>query len=189
MLGIDGKLRNEEHLVFYNSDRRVLPDKLQKLEPQDELKYPAYIDEEGKEISSFENWRRSTRPVDPGFSVYGSIDDMDGEVSDGGDDETMNINMEKVSNEISEIVIVASIYDYTGRDHQNFGQIDDSYISIYNELSNSPDPIYKYELNEDFSEVSAIEFVRIFRDSTSWKVEALGIGHPDGLQSVINKYY
>jgi tellurium resistance protein TerD len=189
LLGKKGKLVNDEYLVFYNSDRRVLPNKLMKVESHDEAKYPAYIDEEGKEVSSYENWRRCTRPVDPEFSVFGSIDDMDGEVSDGGDDETMNIHLEKLTVQVEEIVIVASIYDYIKRDYQNFGQVDDSYISIYNELSNSPEPIYKYELNEDFSEDSAIEFVRIFRDGASWKVEALGIGHQDGLQSIINKYY
>jgi tellurium resistance protein TerD len=188
MLGANRKIPKDDYLVFYNSDRRVLPDKLLKLEPPDDKKYPAYFDEEGEEISPHENWRRSTRPVDPEFSVFGSIDDMEGEVSDGGDDETMNIHLEKVSTEIKEIVIVASIYEFDKRG-QNFGQIDDSYISIYNELSNSPEPIYKYELNEDFSEDSAIEFVRIFRDGASWKVEALGIGHQDGLQSIINKYY
>lgn len=189
MLGRKGKLPKDDYLVFYNSDSRVLPNKLLKLETPDDAKYPAFIDDEGEEVSSHENWRRSTRPVDPEFSVYGSIDDMEGEVSDGGDDETMNINLEKVSDEINEIVIAVSIYDYINRDYQNFGQIDDSYISIYNELSNSLEPIYKYELNEDFSEDSAIEFVRIFREGASWKVEALGKGHSDGLQSIISKYY
>ncbi len=189
MLGRKGKLPKDDYLVFYNSDGRVLPKKLLKLESPDEVKYPSYIDDEGEEVSSHENWRRSTRPVDPEFSVYGSIDDMEGVVSDGGDDETMNINLEKVSDEIKEIIIVASIYDYVNRDYQNFGQIDESYISIYNELSNSPEPIYKYELNEDFSEDSAIEFVRIFREGAFWKVEALGNGHSDGLQSIISKYY
>jgi tellurium resistance protein TerD len=186
LLGVNRKIPKDDYLVFYNSEKRVNPNKLLKLEPPDEVKYPEILDNEV--IGSHENWRRSTRPVDPEFSVYGSIDDMDGEVSDGGDDETMNINLEKVSDQIREIVIVASIYEFNQRG-QNFGQVDDSYISIYNELSNSPDPIYKYELNEDFSADSAIEFVRIFRDGALWKVEALGIGHPDGLQSIINKYY
>jgi tellurium resistance protein TerD len=188
MLSARGKVPNDQYLIYYNSEHRVLPNKLLRLEHPDESKYPQYTDDEDNEVSSYENWRRSTRPVDPEFAVYGSIDDMEGEVSDGGDDETMNINLEKVSDEIKEIVIVVSIYEFDQRG-QNFGQIDDSYISIYNELSNSTEPLYKYELNEDFYEDSAIEFVRIFRDGASWKVEALGIGHQDGLQSIGNKYY
>lgn len=187
MLGSNKKIPADDYLVFYNSEKRVSPKNLMVLEYPNTSKYPSFIDEEGEEVSSHENWRRSTRPVDPEFSVYGSIDDMEGEVSDGGDDETMNIDLKKVSSNIDQIIIAVSIYEFSKR-RQNFGQVDDSYISIYNEVSNSNDPIYKYELNEDFSSCSAIEFVKIYRIGSQWKVEAIGIGHNGGLQDLINSY-
>lgn len=187
MLGSNKKIPSDDYLVFYNSEKRVSPKNLMVLEHPNTSKYPSFIDEEGEEVSSHENWRRSTRPVDPEFSVYGSIDDMEGEVSDGGDDETMNIDLKKVASHIDQIIIAVSIYEFSKR-RQNFGQVDDSYISIYNEVSNSNDPIYKYELNEDFSSCSAIEFVKIFRTGGQWKVEAIGIGHNGGLQDLINSY-
>lgn len=187
MLGVDNKIPTDDYLVFYNSEKRVIPTNLMTLELPNTSKYPAFIDVDGNEVSSHENWRRSTRPVDPNFSVYGSIDDMEGEVSDGGDDETMNIDLKKVPSHINQIIIAVSIYDFSQR-KQNFGQIDKSYISIYNEVANSKDPLFKFELNEDFSSDTAIEFVKIFRKENQWKVEAIGFGYSGGLQDLLNVY-
>ena len=97
----------------------------------------------------------------------------------------MNIDLNRVSKDIKEIIIVASIYEYDVR-NQNFGQVDDSYISIYDENSNTE--LYKFELNEDYSICTAIEFCRIYRRGIDWKVQAIGKGHPDGLNSLVSKY-
>jgi tellurium resistance protein TerD len=186
MLGENGKVINDNYLVFYNSDLRVHPSNLFKLEPIDSNKYPPYYDEEEKkQIDSKEHHRRKTRPLDPDFSIWGSIDDMDGNTSDGGDDENLNIDLSKISPLVKEIIIVASIYEYDVR-KQNFGQVDDSYISIYDENSNTE--LYKYELNEDFSICTAIEFCRIYKRGSEWKVQATGIGHTDGLNNLVSKY-
>ncbi len=175
MLGENGKVIDENYLVFYNSDLRVLPNQLFQLEPYDAIKYP----------NRERDYRLKTQPVDPDFSVHGSIDDTSGNVSDGGDDENLFIDLSRVSPSVKEIIIVASIYEYDVR-KQNFGQVDDSYISIYDELNNAL--LYKYELNEDFSICTAIEFCRIYRRGTEWKVQATGVGHQDGLNNLVTKY-
>lgn len=185
LLSANNKIISDNYLVFYNSELRVAPNNLMTLEPISSTKYPPFTDENNKLIDTNEHWRRKTRPIDPEFSVFGSIDDMEGEVSDGGDDETMNVDLKKLNQRVEQIVISASIYEFSNR-RQNFGQVDDSYISIYNEVTN--ELLYKYELNEDFSACSAVEFVKIFRHGTQWKVEAIGIGHNNGLQSLVNKY-
>ena len=175
MLNENGKLLNDNYLVFYNSELRVLPENIFKIEPYNSTQYP----------NREKDYRLKTRPVDPDFSVHGSIDDTSGEVSEGGDDENMNIDLNRVSKDIKEIIIVASIYEYDVR-NQNFGQVDDSYISIYDEISNTE--LYKFELNEDYSICTAIEFCRIYRRGVDWKVQAIGKGHPDGLNSLVSKY-
>jgi tellurium resistance protein TerD len=187
MLAANNKIPSDDYLVFYNSEKRVSPNNLLILEYPSTSKYPSLFEENGEEITSHENWRRNTRPVDPEFSVFGSIDDMEGEVSAGGDDETMNIDLKKVAPHINQIIIAVSIYEFSKR-RQNFGQVDDSYISIYNEVSSSTEPLYKYELNEDFSSCTAIEFVKIYRTGSQWKIEAIGIGHNGGLQDLLNSY-
>jgi tellurium resistance protein TerD len=175
MLGDNGKVINENYLVFYNSELRVLPNNLYSLEQYNPTKYP------NKE----KDYRLKTRPVDPDFSIHGSVDDTSGNVSDGGDDENLNIDLSRIFHQVKEIIIVASIYEYDIR-KQNFGQVDDSYISIYDENSNSE--LYKYELNEDFSICTAIEFCRIYKRGNDWKVQATGIGHTDGLNNLVSKY-
>jgi tellurium resistance protein TerD len=175
MLSEHGKVPNENYLVFYNSDLRVLPSRLDALEHYDPAKH----------ANKENDYRLKTRPVDPDFSVHGSIDDTSGNVSDGGDDENLHIDLSKVSAMVKEIIIVASIYEYDVR-KQNFGQVDDSYISIYDESNNTL--LYKYELNEDFSTCTAIEFCRIYRRGDDWKVQATGIGHQDGLNNLVGKY-
>jgi tellurium resistance protein TerD len=175
LLGANGKVINDNYLVFYNSELRVTPGNMFSFENYNPIQYP----------NREEDYRLKTRPVDPEFSVHGSIDDTSGNVSDGGDDENLNINLDKVSKQVQEIIIVASIYEHEVR-RQNFGQVDDSYISIYDEQRNSL--LYKYELNEDFSTCTAIEFCRIYRRGTEWKVQATGIGHNNGLNGPILKY-
>ena len=175
MLDEKGKLLNDNYLVFYNSELRVLPENIFKIEPYNSTQYP----------NREKDYRLKTRPVDPDFSVHGSIDDTSGEVSEGGDDENMNIDLNRVSKDMKEIIIVASIYEYDVR-RQNFGQVDDSYISIYDENSNTE--LYKFELNEDYSICTAIEFCRIYRRGVDWKVQAIGKGHSDGLNSLVSKY-
>jgi tellurium resistance protein TerD len=166
---------NENYLVFYNSELRVTSNNLFSFEHYNPLKYP----------NREEDYRLKTRPVDPEFSVHGSIDDTSGNVSDGGDDENLNIDLDRVSKQVQEIIIVASIYEHEIR-KQNFGQVDDSYISIYDEKKNNM--LYKYELNEDFSICTAIEFCRIYRRGSEWKIQATGIGHNNGLNGPISKY-
>ena len=180
MLGKNKKVISDDYMVFYNSEKRVSPNNLSKLESANSTKYPPYTDEEGKSHSSHDHWREKTRPVDPDFSVIGSIDDTDGKTSAGGDDETMDIDLSKIRSEVKEIVIVVSIYEYAER-NQNFGQVDDSYVRIYKPATPDTDE-YKYELNEDFSACASVEFCRIYRHNGEWKLKALGIGHKGGLE-------
>ena len=186
MLGENKKLPKEEFFVFYNSELRVLPENLTKLEPFNPTKYPSYYDEEeGETLSSDEHWRKKTRPMSPDFSVCGSFDDTSGNESEGGDDETINIDLSKVDPKIQEIVLTVTIHDYETR-KQNFGQVRNSYIRIFNEITN--EEIAKYELDEDFSVETAVEFGRLYRRGGEWKFEAMGIGYKGGLQYFVNKY-
>jgi tellurium resistance protein TerD len=61
-----------------------------------------------------------------------------------------------------------------------------SFIRIYNALDNQE--IAKYELDEDFSTETAIEFGRLYRRDGAWRFEAIGKGYQGGLQTLVNKY-
>lgn len=184
MIGTNKKIKNEDWFVFYNSEKRVLPENPAKFEPFDAAKYPSGLDEDGKPMTADEHWRKKTRPAAPNFSVLGSIDDRTGGSSEG-DDETITVDLERVPSDVEEIIFVVSIYDAEKR-KQNFGQVRNSFIRVYDEASAGE--ICKYELDEDFSVETCVEFGRLYRRDGAWKFEAMGIGRKGGLQELVDKY-
>jgi tellurium resistance protein TerD len=122
--------------------------------------------------------------LSPDGAVVGADDDTTGGSSDG-DDETIMVDLARVSQEVQEVVFVVSIYEYDVRG-QNFGQVRNSFIRIYNAVDN--EEIAKYELDEDFSTESVIEFGRLYRRDGAWKFEAIGKGYQGGLATLVNKY-
>ena len=48
--------------------------------------------------------------------------------------------------------------------------------------------IARYDLDEDFSIETAVEFGRLYRHNGEWKCEAIGNGNKGGLQALVNKY-
>lgn len=121
----------------------------------------------------------------PDGSVESTGDDLTGGNSDGGDDETLNVDLTKVDSQVQEIIFTATIYKAEER-RQNFGQVRNSYIRIYNSITN--EEIARYDLDEDFSIETAVEFGRLYRRNGEWKFEAMGIGNKGGLQALVNKY-
>lgn len=175
MINPDKKTINDDYLVFYNSEKRVRPNNL-------------------KAIVSASLWsnnddlRKESRPVDPELSVIGSIDDEDGQTSQDGDDEIMDIDLSRVRPDVQEIIITVSIYEYQLR-HQNFGQVERAYVRLYrpgHDREGAED--YRYDLTEDFSTCASIEFCRLYRRNGEWKIQALGIGHQGGLEELVSKF-
>jgi tellurium resistance protein TerD len=122
----------------------------------------------------------------PDSSVHHTGDDPSGGNSDGGDDESINVDLTKVDPKIQEILFVVTIHEAQPR-RQNFGQVRDSYIRIIDELTGSE--VCKYELGEDFSIETAIEFGRLYRRNGQWKFEASGVGYKEDLAFFLSKYF
>lgn len=113
-------------------------------------------------------------------------DDPDGKSSDGDDDESLLIDLSQVPLEINEINFVATIHEAASR-RQNFGQVRNSYIRIVD--NSNGQEIAKYELGEDFSIETAIEFGRLYKRNDKWKFEASGIGYKEDLAFFLGKYF
>ena len=136
-------------------------------------------------------------PAEPFFVFYGNTDSPDaalkhtgddptGSNSNRGDDETIIVDLSKIDARIQEILFVVTIHDATAR-KQNFGQVRNSYIRIVDD-SNAQE-IAKYELGEDFSIETAVEFGRLYKRNDNWKFEASGIGYKEDLAYFLAKYY
>jgi tellurium resistance protein TerD len=122
----------------------------------------------------------------PDNSLEHTGDDPDGKSSDGDDDEAIKVDLNLVSQDVQEILFVVTIEDFQAR-KQNFGQVRNSYIRIVDELKG--EEIAKYELDEDFSIETGVEFGRLYRRNGQWKFEASGIGYQADLAFFLEKYY
>lgn len=113
-------------------------------------------------------------------------DDPDGSSSDGDDDESIIIDMTKINPSVQEILFVVTI-DGAADKKQNFGQVRDSYIRLVD--NNTGKEVMKYELGEDFSIETGIEFGRLYKRNNEWKFDASGIGYKEDLAFFLSKYF
>ncbi|TDQ12046.1 TerD family protein [Pedobacter metabolipauper] len=119
----------------------------------------------------------------PDESVEHTGDNLTGDGD--GDDEQIKVDLTRADARVSEICIVVTIHEAEAR-RQNFGQVRNSFVRIFDAATN--EVILKYELEEDFSIETAVEFGRIYKREGQWKFEAVGMGMKGGLQDYLNKY-
>ena len=122
----------------------------------------------------------------PDGSLEHTGDDPNGKSSDGDDDEAIKVDISKINEGVNEILFVVTIEDFERR-KQNFGQVRNSYIRIVDDANGQE--IAKYELDEDFSIETGVEFGRLYRRNGQWKFEASGIGYRADLGFFLEKYY
>lgn len=155
-----------------------------------------YSDEFDLDVSAFMLNKNKLMPRDDYFVYYNNLKSYDnstilqGDNRTGGnnpskDNEEIIINLAKIDTNIVEIIFTATIFKALER-NQNFGQVKNSYIRIYNSLSN--EEIARYDLEEDFSVETAVEFGRLYLEAGAWKFEGIGNGYKEGLELFIDKY-
>lgn len=119
----------------------------------------------------------------PDGAVLHTGDNLTGEGD--GDDESIIIDLGKITPDATEITVVVTVHDAEERS-QNFGQVRNSFVRIID--NDSKQELMKFELDEDFSVETAVEFGRIYKRNGEWKFEAVGLGMNGGLQDFLNKY-
>lgn len=120
-------------------------------------------------------------------SPDGSVNHLgDSRTGEGtGDDETILLDLTKVNPAVEELVFVVTIHEAEAR-RQNFGQVRNAFIRIYDSTTNLE--VTKYDLDEDFSRETAVEFGRLYKKDGEWRFQAVGQGYNSGLQSFVDKY-
>ena len=119
----------------------------------------------------------------PDGAIEHTGDNLTGEGD--GDDESIKMDLTKIDPKATEICVVVTIHEAEER-KQNFGQVRNSFVRIVD--NSSQDEVMKFELDEDFSIETAVEFGRIYKRNDTWKFEAVGMGMQGGLQDYVNKY-
>ena len=102
-----------------------------------------------------------------------------------GDDESIKIDLSKLPQGCEKITFVVTIHDAENR-RQNFGQVRNAFVRVYNPITN--EEILKYDLGEDFSIETAVEFGELYIKDGSWKFKAIGSGFAGGLQKFVDRY-
>jgi tellurium resistance protein TerD len=131
---------------------------------------------------------------DGDFIFYNNLRSADGSVEHtgdnltgkgDGDDEQIKVSLSTVSSTIQEIIFVVTIHDADSR-KQNFGQVSNSFIRIVDDSTGKE--LVMFELDEDYSTETAIEFGKLYRKNGSWRFQAVGVGFNAGLQGFVDKY-
>jgi tellurium resistance protein TerD len=133
-------------------------------------------------------------PADEYFIFYNNLNSPEGSVKHlgdsrtgegSGDDETLEIDLDQINPEVTELIFVVTIHEADKR-RQNFGQVRNSFIRIYDKTTNTE--VAKYDLEEDFSRETAVEFGRLYQKQGEWRFQAVGQGYNAGLQSFVDRY-
>ena len=115
----------------------------------------------------------------PSGAVQHMGDNLTGEGD--GDDEQIKVNLAAVPENISKIAFMVTIYEAEQR-RQNFGQVNNAFIRIYNEANG--EELLRYDLGEDFSIETAAVFGELYKNNGEWKFNAIGCGYQGGLAAL-----
>lgn len=93
-----------------------------------------------------------------------------------GDDEQVVIDLNNVPQEYDRLVFVVNIYQADKR-NQHFGMIKNAFIRIVDGRNNQE--LCKYNLSENYDNMTAMIFGEVYRHNGEWKFNAIGSGTQD----------
>lgn len=128
------------------------------------------------------------------FIFYNNLKSADGSVTHtgdnrtgegDGDDESIVIELNKLSPDIDKFSICVTIHDAAAR-QQNFGMVANAFIRCVD--SSTGKEIARYDLSEDGSIETAMIFGEVYRHGIDWKFRAVGQGFKGGLGPLARSY-
>lgn len=131
---------------------------------------------------------------DADFIFYGQLKSADGSVvhtgdnrtGEGeGDDEAIEVNLDGVPADIQRLVVTVTIHEADNR-KQNFGMVQNAFIRVVN--NDTGNEVVRYDLSEDYSTETALEFGEVYRHNGEWKFRAVGQGYAGGLLAMCQRY-
>lgn len=101
------------------------------------------------------------------------------------DDEQIRIDLNQVPAHIHRIAFTITIHDALVK-RQNFGQVADSYVRIFNEGNN--EELLRFNLGRDFTVETAIVAAELYRHNGEWKFNAIASGFQGGLAALCRNF-
>jgi len=131
---------------------------------------------------------------DSDFIFYNNLKSVDGSVEHtgdnltgvgDGDDESIKVDLSRVSPEIARIAVTVTIHEAEAR-KQSFGMVSNAFIRVVNQADNKE--LARYDLSEDASVETAMIFGELYRHGGEWKFRAVGQGSKGGLSPLARNY-
>ena len=102
------------------------------------------------------------------------------------DDEQIIVELGQIPPEYDKILIVVTIYQAIQR-RQHFGMIQNAFIRLVDGRNNQE--MCRYNLTEDYANMTAMVFGEIYRYNGEWKFNPIGQGTTDpGIGELANRY-
>lgn len=121
--------------------------------------------------------------VSPDQTIQHTGDNLTGEGE--GDDESIIMDLERMSPQVDKIVVAVSIHD-AGSRGQNFGQVVNAFIRVVNVTDGAE--LARFDLSEDASTETAMIFGEVYRRGNEWKFRAVGQGYASGLHGIATEF-
>ena len=105
----------------------------------------------------------------PSGAIVHQGDNLTGEGE--GDDEQIMVNLQQVPADVDKMVFVVNIYDARAR-NQHFGMIKNAFIRLVD--MDKKTEICKFNLSENYSNMTGLVVGEIYRKNGEWKFNAIG---------------
>lgn len=102
-----------------------------------------------------------------------------------GDDEQIIVDLDLVAPNIEKIIFIVTIFDATSK-RQTFGMVQNAFARLVDQENN--EEICRYELSNDYSTDTCIQFCSLNRTFNGWQFEAIGKGSNGDLNSLLTQY-
>ena len=133
------------------------------------------------DVAAFLTQENGKVAADEDFVFYGNKNHVSGGVIHNNDD-SIDINLEKIPRHVEKISLTATIYDAERR-KQNFSMIRGAILKIFGTRGE----IAKFPL-ENFTVETAIVLGEVYRYKGNWKFNATGAGFSGGLAALCNNF-
>ncbi|KJD43781.1 TerD family protein [Paenibacillus terrae] len=123
----------------------------------------------------------------PCGSVVHSGDNLTG--TGDGDDEQIHMDLKNVPNDVHRIAFIVNIYKCEER-KQHFGNVKNAYIRAFDPGKMIGNELIRYDLTNDYSNMTAIVLGEIYRHNGEWKFSATGEGTVDtNIKQLVGRIY
>jgi tellurium resistance protein TerD len=112
-------------------------------------------------------------------------DNLTGAGKAGADKEQILVALDRVTQEAGEISFFVNIYD-AAKKAQQFGAVRNAFIRLIDDETGCE--IARYNLTDDFSGATIVQFGSLFRTDSGWDFKAIGAGFSRELVDVLRAY-